>query len=159
MDVVVPLVLLLIALKLEKNPLANIIISRFSHSNFIREFDRQLGSYSGIINSTPRANNCVSSLVTYSLRSLVKSTLMVIIDGRRAHLLCIIRPAYCYNILIIEFQEEYRARAREMHVEMDVTPRRGLYFINEKLYFDPREDVSLDDNEEVCLVDTRASLQ
>lgn len=45
-----------------------------------------------------------------------------------------------------------------MQANMDATPRGGLYFNGEKLCFDPKEDDLLDDEEVVCMVDTRASL-
>lgn len=40
---------------------------------------------------------------------------------------------------------------------MDVILKGGLHFESEKLCFNPKKDDFLDDEEEVCMVDTRAS--
>lgn len=63
------------------------------------------------------------------------------------------------GVSIAERREEYRARAREMHEDMDFAGRWCLHFDGEKLYFDDDEDDLLDDSEEIFMVDIKGSLQ
>lgn len=61
------------------------------------------------------------------------------------------------SVPFIERLEEYRACARELHVDMDVVPRAGLHFDRE-VYFDPNKDDLLNYEKEICMVDTKAYL-
>lgn len=61
------------------------------------------------------------------------------------------------GVLIVKHPEEYRTRERDMHVDIDVEHRGGLYFDGEKFCFNLEEDDLLDDDDEVCMVDTIAS--
>lgn len=45
-----------------------------------------------------------------------------------------------------------------MHADMDFAPKGWLNFNDEKLCFNSKEDELLDDDEVVCMVDTKASL-
>lgn len=62
------------------------------------------------------------------------------------------------DILITECLNEYMSQVREMHVDIDAAPKGGLYFDGEKLSFDPNENNLLNDDVEMCMVDTRAFL-
>lgn len=62
------------------------------------------------------------------------------------------------DILITLILKDYWARAQEIQAERDTLPQRALCFDNKKLYFDGNEDDLLDEEEEfICMVDTRAS--
>lgn len=54
---------------------------------------------------------------------------------------------------------EYQFQDKEMYVDMDATPKKGLYFNNKKFCFDAKEDDLLDDEEEVYMINTRGYLQ
>lgn len=58
------------------------------------------------------------------------------------------------GVPIFKHWEEYRAQAREMQTNMDATPKEGVYFDGENLYFDVNEDDLLDEEEDICMVDT-----
>lgn len=62
------------------------------------------------------------------------------------------------GVLIIKLLEEYRTQAKEMQVDMDATPKGGLYFDGEKISFNAEEDDLLDNDDEVYMVDIRGSL-
>lgn len=48
---------------------------------------------------------------------------------------------------------------REIYADGDVIPKRGLHFYGERLFINLDEDDILNEEEEICMVDTRASLQ
>lgn len=62
------------------------------------------------------------------------------------------------NIPITKFLEECRAQAWEIYANMDATHKGVLFFDNGKLFFNPKEEDFLNDEEEIYMVDIIALL-